>query len=204
MAEVVAGVSFQAPADVNQSPVCQQLALPCIAQRRARNVGVTLSVAGVLLTEHLVGVAEVSLYSNPWSAYASSTSADCRSAGADVPQGCIDHRKNYPRSALAGLQVDKTVIHKRSSRLRVFGQTLWGPQWSDVGRRQTVFQPGVGLDDEISRRFIVHLQYDYRFASNGARNLSTGRFLVGIGVPLIRANVTDDLARGHNVRPHSS
>jgi hypothetical protein len=66
---------------------------------------------------------------------------------------------------------------------RLFAQMLGGPQWTD-GLRQRVLQAGVGADDYLPNRAVVHVQYDYTFAPGDDRGRSTGRFLVGIGMRL--------------------
>jgi len=140
-AEIVAGVSIPAPADVDR-----------------RHAGVAVSATAFMYYDRLAAVGEVSLNKDA-------------------------------KSALAGLQIGRTLIKTPSTRLRLFGQALGGPQWRD-GRRRAVFQPGLGLDDELWRHIVVRLEYDYQVAHGG-------RLVVGIGVPLGRGDFSDDLTRGH-------
>lgn len=88
------------------------------------------------------------------------------------------------RAALAGLRIRTPLITGWQTRGRFFLQALTGPQWSDVGSQQRVLQPGVGYDGYLRNGIAVRVEFDYRFARNGGRDLSTSRAFVGIAVPL--------------------
>jgi hypothetical protein len=181
IADVIAAVSIQGPPDVNQQPVCAQLALPCLSGRTVPDGGLALSVA--IFPKDLIGiVGEVSVYYNEWFTHASN--GGCPLIGG-TPQGCYASQTNHVRASLGGIRVRSGVLHDRASRVRLFGQALVGPQWSDVGRLQHVFQPGAGIDTYLSRGPVVHFEYDYRFVPDKSqRNLSTSRFMIGIGIPI--------------------
>jgi hypothetical protein len=88
------------------------------------------------------------------------------------------------RSALGGVRVRGPLMEPGATRLRLFGQLLAGPQWTDVGPRTSVIQPGVGLEDYVGHGLAIHFELDYRIAEGDRRDFTTSRFFVGIGVPL--------------------
>jgi hypothetical protein len=179
IAELTAGVSLQGPADVNQRPACEQLALPCQTERSVPDGG--LAVSAAIYPNDAIGiVGEVSVYANPWSSYGT----DCPPIGGLRPPTCAVRQTDHPRSALVGVKVRTGFIKDRSTRWRLFGQALGGPQWSDVRSLHRVVQLGVGADDYLQNGVALHVEYDYRFAPDERRNLSTGRYLLGIGIPL--------------------
>ena len=179
IAELTAGVSLQGPADVNQHPACEQLALPCQSERSVPDGGIVVS-ATIYPSDVLGIVGEVSVYANPWS----SLGTDCPRIGGVRPASCAMSQTDHPRSALAGVKVRTGFINDRSTRWRLFGQALGGPEWSDVRPIHRVVQLGVGADDYLQNGIALHVEYDYRFAPDERRNLSTGRYLIGIGIPL--------------------
>ena len=184
IAEVTAGVSIELPADINQRPACQELALPCLTPRTFPDGGLALSA--VAYPSNIVGiVGELSVYSNHWWGYGTK----CVAVGGRIPQTCPVSETNHVRSALAGVKVRTGLIRIASlnsgpTRARLFFQALGGPQWTDIGPRRRALQPGAGIDYYLRNGTIVHLEYDYRVAHNAGRDLSTGRGLLGIAVPL--------------------
>ena len=175
MAEVTAGISMQTPVSVNQRPACQDLALPCLTPPTLPDFGLVLSAA--VYPDQIVGiVGELSAYSDSWASY--DTNCDRRHSI------CALEQTNQVRAALAGLKVRTPLITGWSTRGRFFVQALAGPQWSDVGSRQRVLQPGAGYDGYLRNGIAVRVELDYRFARNGGRDLSTSRAFVGIAVPL--------------------
>jgi hypothetical protein len=76
------------------------------------------------------------------------------------------------------------LIDDPSTHWRLFGLVLAGPQWSDVGPLHQVVQIGVGADDYLRNGFVLHVEYDYRFVPSDTRDLSTGRYLIALGIPL--------------------
>jgi hypothetical protein len=177
--ELTAGVSTQLPADVNQRPVCQELGLPCSSPRTFPDFGVAVALA-VYPIDAVGIVGEGSVYANGWLAY-----GRCPFITPN-PQPCANTQVNQVWSALAGVRVRTPIIRNGGSHWRLFGQALAGPQWSDVGPQRRVFQPGIGGDNDLQNGIAVHLEYDYRFAPDDRRDLSTGRFVVGISIPLGR------------------
>lgn len=183
IAEVAAGVSIQGPADVNQPPACQGLALPCASGRTIPDGGLALSA--VVYPGEMVGVVgELSVYANQWVTYGT----NCFFVGGRVPQTCPVTATNRVRAALGGIKLRSRLIRIGSlngtSHARLFAQALAGSQWTDIGPRQRVLQPGVGLDHYLRNGVTVHVEYDYRFAPDGGRDLSTSRGLLGIALPI--------------------
>jgi hypothetical protein len=178
VAEIGGGVSIQGPADVNLRPRCETLGLPCSSGKTMPDGGLSLLATGYL--SEFVGITgELSTYANMWLAL-----APCRYSP-KLPQGCPTDQTNHVQAALAGLRIRSPLIHDvGSTRWRIFGELLGGPQWSDLGSRHHVLQPGVGADDYLQNGLIVHVEYAYRFSSDDERDLSTGRFLVGLVVPI--------------------
>jgi hypothetical protein len=175
IAEMTAGVSVQTPADVNQRPACQDLALPCLTPRTFGDLGLVLSAA--VYPGEIVGiVGELSAYSNRWASY--EPNCDLRHSI------CAVNQTNHVRAALAGLRIRTPLITGWSTRGRFFVQALAGPQWSDVGSRQRVLQPGAGYDGYLRNGIAVRVELDYRFAPNAGHDLSGSRAFVGIAVPL--------------------
>ena len=121
-------------------------------------------------------VGEVSAYADGWSAY--DAACDRRSST------CTLNRTNHVVAALVGLRVRTPLLTRWSSRGRFFAQALVGPQWSEVGPRQEVLQPGGGYECYLGNGVVVRVALDYRIASAGLRDLSTDRVSVGIAVPL--------------------
>jgi len=183
IAEVTAGVSIQGPADVNQRPTCQELALPCASGRTVPDGGLALSA--VVYPGEIVGVVgELSVYANQWLTYGT----NCFFVGGGVPQTCPVTATNHVRAALGGIKLRSRLIRigslNGSSHARLFAQALAGSQWTDIGPRQRVLQPGVGLDHYLRNGVTVHVEYDYRFSPDGGRDLSTSRGLLGIALPI--------------------
>ncbi len=177
--ELVGGGSLQLPPDVNSWPTCQDLGLPCLSAQTAPNFGIAGSTA-LFITDAVGLVVEGSVYANTW--YASGTI--CTPGGGGRPATCPMMRTNYVRSALGGVRVRGPLMEPGATRLRLFGQLLAGPQWTDVGPRKSVIQPGVGLEDYLGNGLAIHFELDYRIAEADRRDFTTSRFFVGIAVPL--------------------
>jgi hypothetical protein len=175
IAEVTAGVSIQGPADVNQRPACQDLAIPCLTPRTFPGVGLALS-AGVHPGDSVGIVGELSAYPDDWAAY----ETNCNRAHST----CAVNQTNNVRAALAGPRIRTPLISGGSIRGRFFAEVLVGPQWSDVGPRQRVLQPGIGYDGYLRNGIAFRVELDYRFAPRDVRDLTTARILAGISLPL--------------------
>lgn len=177
--EVDAGVFMQAPADVNQPPSCRQLGVPCLTPRTFPDFGAAISAA--LYPSDIVGIAgELSVAGNAWWSYGTA----CEPVGEGRPGTCPVRQSNHIRSAVAGLRVRTPHRTSGATHWRLFAQLLGGPQWTSIGPRRRVLQPGVGADDYVRNGIAVHVQYDYCFSPDDRRDLSTGRYLVGIAIPL--------------------
>jgi len=174
-ADVTAGISIQSPADVNQRPACHDLSLPCLTPQTFTGFGLALS-AGVYPSDVVGIVSELSAYPNHWAA----NETNCDHAHSI----CAVNQTNHVRAALAGMKGRTPLITGWSTRGRFFAQALVGPQWSDVGPRLRVLQPGVGYDGYLRNGIGVRIEWDYRFVPRAVRDLSTGRILAGIAVPL--------------------
>jgi hypothetical protein len=180
-AEVQAGVTFEAPKDVNQAPLCQELSLPCLSPRTLPDVGGALSVAGYL-AERFAIVGEAAVYVNSWDAFQTS----CPPAGGSTPPACPGRQVNHVRSALAGVRVRTAPFKWRGypPEMRIFGQLLVGPQWNSVAPRGLALQPGGGMDIYLHNGITIRVEGDYRRVPGGLRNLSTGRALIAIVFPI--------------------
>jgi len=88
------------------------------------------------------------------------------------------------RTALVGVKLRTPLITSGTTHFRLFGQVLTGPRWTDLAARRRVLQPGLGAEDYLRNGVTLHVQYDYTFAPGEERDLATGRFLVGFGVPV--------------------
>ena len=177
--EVDAGVFMQAPADVNQPPTCQQLGVPCLTPRTFPDFGAAISAA--LYPSEIVGIAgELNIAGNAWWSYGT----DCEPVGGGRPATCPVRQSNHIRSALAGIRLRTRLQTSSATHYRFFAQLLGGPQWTSIGPRRRVLQPGVGADDYLRNGIAVHVQYDYCFSPDERRDLSTGRYLMGIAIPL--------------------
>jgi hypothetical protein len=175
--EMTVGVSIEGPADVNQRPACQQLGLPCLTPRTMPDGG--LAIATTVYPSDTFGiVGELSVYANAWESW-----GGCPPRSGSTPP-CPVSETNHVLSALAGLRLRSRLMNSRQTSGRLFAQVLVGPQWSDVGPAQRVIQPGVGFHDYLRNGVVVQFEYDYRFAPDEKRDLSTMRFFLGIAIPL--------------------
>jgi hypothetical protein len=177
LGEVITSFSAQAPEDVNQRPSCQRLFIPCTTPRTTPDGGAALTVA--IFPRDIVGVVgEGSVYGNEWTTYGTS----CAS--------CYVMQTNTVFALLGGvrLRTPNLHIHRDGGGLRLFTQVLAGPEWSDETRTHYAVQPGIGLEHYLwNRTAVFHIEYDYRLsAKDPSRNLTTGRFLIGIGAPVGR------------------
>jgi hypothetical protein len=177
IAEMTVGVSMEGPPDPNQRPACQNLGLPCLSGRTVPDFG--LAIATAVYPVDTVGiVGELSIYANAWESW-----GGCPPRSGSTPP-CPVSEKNQVRSALAGVRLRTPVMNSGATQGRLFAQVLVGPQWSDVGPIQRVIQPGVGFYDYLKSGAAVHFEYDYRVAPDEKRDLSTGRFFLGLAIPL--------------------
>jgi hypothetical protein len=178
-AELLAGVTFEAPADVNQPPLCHELSLPCGTPRTAPDFGGTVSVA-VHVADRFAVVGEFAISRNAWEAFVTS----CPPAGARTPPECPGAQTNDVLSALTGLRVRTAPLsHGHEADVRLFGQLLIGRQASGVGSSRRAIQPGAGADFYLRHGITLRVEADYCLAPGGLRDLSTARFLVGIVLP---------------------
>jgi hypothetical protein len=93
-------------------------------------------------------------------------------------------RMEHGHTALAGLKLRTRLINSGRTNWRLFGQMLGGSKWTGVTARRHVLQPGVGADDYLGNGLTLHVQYDYTFAPGDSYDLPTGRFLIGLALPL--------------------
>jgi len=191
IAELTLGGSIQGPADVNARPTCEQMALPCESGRTFPDFGLAATLT-VYSRERIGFVGEVSSYANAWFSYQNV----CPNRGGPPP--CVADQANHVRSTLAGIKIRSHLIDDPSTHWRLFGQVLGGPQWSDVGPVHKVVQVGVGADDYLRNGLVLHVEYDYRFVPTDARDLSTGRYLIALGIPLGSHNESQSIRRSLN------
>jgi hypothetical protein len=178
-AEVLAGLTFEAPTDVNQAPLCRELSLPCTSPRTAPDFGGTLSIA-VHVADRFAAVGEFAISRNAWEAFVTR----CPPAGATTPAECPGAQINDVLSALAGVRIRTAPLAQgHGPDLRVFGQVLVGTQGSSVESSRRAIQPGAGLDFYLRNGITLRVQADYCFAPGSRRDLSTSRFLIGIVFP---------------------
>jgi hypothetical protein len=180
-AEIMGGLSFEAPADVNSAPLCVQLGMPCLTPRTMPDFGGMLSTV-VHLDDHIAIVAEASASRNAWSGFGTA----CAPVGGSIPAQCPDARINLVRSALVGprIRTGEGWGASLNPPMRVFAQVLAGLQWADVVPRRTCVQPGVGVELYLRNGVIVQAEVDYLWAPGSARNLSTARTAVGLAFPI--------------------
>jgi hypothetical protein len=174
IADVAVGVTLQAPSDVNQPPTCVHLDLPCLSPQTFTGFGFVLS-AGFYPNAFVGIVGESNAYPDDWASY--DPGCDRRHSG------CALDQTNHVRAALAGVRVRTPLITGWSTRGRFFAQAMAGPQWSDIGPRQRVWQPGAGYDGYFRNGMAIRIELDYRFAANDIRDLSTSRVLAAIVAP---------------------
>jgi hypothetical protein len=178
-AELLAGLTFEAPADVNQAPLCRELALPCASPRTAPDFGGTLSIA-VHVVDKVAVVGEFAISRNAWEGFVTG----CPPAGATAPAQCPGGQITDVLTALAGLRVRTAPLsHGREPNVRLFGQVLVGTQASTIGPSRRAVQPGVGADFYLRNGITLRIEADYCFAPGGLRDLSTSRFLIGVVLP---------------------
>jgi hypothetical protein len=159
-------VTLQSPRDVNQPPHCQRLALPCTSPRTFPDFGVGL-LAATFRRERIGLAAELGGFANKWR---SSTTADGRET-------------NAVQFAVAGPIVRSPLFSYGTAKptfVRVFGQVMGGLLSSTLASTQSVVQAGFGADGHVDRSLWFRLQFDYRVASSGPRNLSGGRALFAL------------------------
>jgi hypothetical protein len=175
-AVVGAGLFIAGPADVNQRPKCEAIGVPCLSPATFGDVGAAMF--GAWYVNDNVGVAwEASAYGNNWYSY-----GGCALGAGPGP--CPVHQSNAVRAALAGVEVRTHLITDPTARWRLTARALAGPEWNDLGPHRRVIQIGAGADDYLRNGLLVHVQYDYRVSRDDRRDLSTGRFMVGVGIPI--------------------
>jgi hypothetical protein len=179
-AEVAPGITMETPADVNVRPLCEQLALPCGSPRTFPDFGLILSTA-VRLSDRVMAAGEIAGFANHWFDYA----PGCSPAVTTGPASCSSSRVNQVRTALAGVRVRTPALHPDRREARLFAQILWGEGWSSIEPSAHVWQPGGGVVFYGSRGIAVQLEADYLvMARHTARDLSTGRLLIGVVIPV--------------------
>ncbi len=159
----MAGVTMQAPKDVNGKPQCTDLGLPCETPRTMPDFGLTVEAAWIAL-DNLLLVADGSIYGNSW------------------VDNTGTNQMNRVRAVLGGfrLRTDRLQPWHDGQRMRAFAQLLAGSEVSTVVPTRTAVQPGIGIEVETSHpQLRVRAQLDYRWTQGGPRNLSTDRFLLG-------------------------
>ena len=169
-AEFGAAVTMQNPRDVNGRPQCELYSLPCASGKEFGDVGWSLSSA-YNFTEKLGIVGEVAGFENTW-----------------LEAGHSHESVNHVLSLMAGPRAASTVMHTGGANpndTRVFVQLLAGAQVSDLTPTTLAIRPGGGIDILTRTGLIVRLGLDYTFTSAEGRDLSGGRFVVGlvVGVP---------------------
>jgi len=176
LADISVGPALQAPRDVNQSPTCDMLLLPCLSPRTAGDIGAALT--GTVYPDDAIGiVGEASIYANRW--FSQTPNCDPRHSV------CATSQINNVRAAMAGLRLRTPLINGGTARGRFFAQVLAGNQWSDVEPRQKVFQAGGGYEGYSRVGIGYRVQIDYRFSPDAAgRDLSTTRVFAGLLIPL--------------------
>jgi hypothetical protein len=164
-AEFAAAVTMQDPKDVNSRPFCEQYSLPCASGKEFGDVGWSLS-AGYSLTENLAIVGEVAAFENTW-----------------VVQRQSRTLVNHALSLTAGPRFASRFLHEggpNPNDTRVFVQLLAGVQASDLATTGFAIRPGAGVDISTRTGVIVRLGLDYLLTSATGRDLSGGRFLMGL------------------------
>src|SRR5262249_34327717 len=177
--ELAVAVTMQAPADVNQPPLCRTLALPCSSPRTMPDFGGALAL-GVRLTDRVALVGEAAVSNNAWSAY----QTECPFNGGLAPAQCPGSQVNHVRTALVGARVRTALLRYRDgSLMRLFAQVLVGPELSDVVAVRRAIQPGGGVDFYTRAGVTIRVEADYCWTPGGVRNLSTPRWLLGVVIP---------------------
>jgi hypothetical protein len=164
-AEFAAAVSLNGPKDVNSTPLCQQLSLPCTSGKEFGDVGWSLS-GDYNLTENVGVVGEVAVFDNMWLA----------------PRQTRDS-VNHVRSLMAGPRLATRFLHeggRAPTDSRLFAQLLAGTQASDLAAAGAAVRVGGGLDVSTRTGVIVRLGLDYLVTSAPGRDLSGGRFILGL------------------------
>jgi hypothetical protein len=92
-------------------------------------------------------------------------------------------RTEKRRALLGGVKLRSALIGQQD-RFNLFAQLLAGTQWRGGGPRRLALQAGVGADSYLPNGLVLHVAYDYRFTPIGGPNVSTGRYMVGLGIPI--------------------
>jgi len=164
--DVGAGFTMQTPADVNQPPLCQDLALPCGTPRTFPDLGGSVSIATSIIRSAAV-VAEASVFDNLW--YSSF--------------GSGGRQHNVVRTLMAGVRASvrpPAVGGGKAVGVRLFGQILAGHEWSTELAARRAIQPGAGVDARFAGNRVVRIELDYRAVPGPGRNLSGSRVFIGM------------------------
>ncbi len=167
--ELAAGFSLVGFVDVNVPPTCAQLRLPCGSGKTFGDYGGTLSAA-VRLARAVALVVEAGVYANMWQ-----------------PLDSLYSTTNQVWAALAGVRVSSPLFQvwrRDPQRIRLFGQLLSGVETSDAASGGRVLQPGIGADFSTRHPILVRVQTDHAFVQHRSRDLSAGRIVVAIVVPV--------------------
>ena len=164
-ADIGVGFTMATPKDVNLSPLCESLGLPCGSPRTFPDFGLAISPS-LRLNDVVSLTGEFNVWANNW-----------------VPASSLESDTNHVRAVLAGVRVQTHPLYVSShdvESIRLFAQVLTGEQWSTILPRRRVVQPGFGVDFISPRQFIVRLQFDYSSVPGPVRDLSGGRFMFGL------------------------
>jgi hypothetical protein len=159
-------LTLQSPPDVNVPPQCQLFSLPCMSPKPFPDLGVGL-VAAVFPRERVGLAAELGGFSNQWR---SSSSPDGRES-------------NAVQFAVAGPTIRSAFLRygkEKPAIMRVFAQVMAGVLSSTVGSTERVWQAGIGADGLVDQALWFRIQFDYRVANSGPRELSSGRALFAL------------------------
>jgi len=160
--ELGLGLTMQSPEDVNLSPKCVELSLPCDGRKGFPDAGISATV-GAYLPVGLGMTAEFGMYGNRWKS----------SAGKET---------NRVVHGLGGLGF-RTRLIEFGSRQPVFMRArvnaLGGVQNSTVGGEEFVFQFGFAAEGRVRPGFWLRAGFDFRVGEDRYRELSGGRTWLG-------------------------
>lgn len=176
------GIILETPQDVNQSPTCAALRVPCLSPRTVPNGGVAANV-GVRLPGSIEFVGEASLLRNTWWRYGT----PCPPTGGAVAVSCAQIATNDVRGALGGLRFGP-IEHGGGMYpdIQLFVQVLGGKIWSNAAPSRFALQPGGGIDLAFDSNVRLRFEVDYVFASGDVRDYSTSRVAAWVVMPLTR------------------
>jgi hypothetical protein len=169
--DIGVGFALNGINDVNDRPLCEELAFPCTGGN-SLDPGVVLSFAGNI-GEYVALIFEGGLYKERW----------------DAPAG---HRPGPgpQTNTILSLGIGPRVyLPGWNERTRFFGQFLWGARMSNAVEGSNAWQPGAGLDVRLPVGVRVRFEVDYaiiRGGPPGPRSIGGTRSLIGVVLPLSR------------------